>query len=120
MNYICGNISDEGGRLLFAGQDVCALAEKYGTPLYLMDEDKVRENCRTYLTAMKASFGEKSFPLFASKACCFKRLYEVMKEEGMAVDLVSSGEIHTAMKAGFPMENAYFAALDSALGSPEA
>ena len=105
---LCKNIGVNGAHLTFAGRDTVALAEKYGTPLYLMDEDKVRENCRTYLTAMKASFGEKSFPLFASKACCFKRLYEVMKEEGMAVDLVSSGEIHTAMKAGFPMERSVF------------
>ena len=105
---LCKNIGVNGAHLTFAGRDTVELAEKYATPLYLMDEGKVRENCRTYLTAMKASFGEKSFPLFASKACCFKRLYEVMKDEGMAVDLVSSGEIHTAMKAGFPMERSVF------------
>ena len=105
---LCKNIGTNGAHLTFAGHDTVALAEKYATPLYLMDEDKIRENCRTYLTAMKASFGPASFPLYASKACCFKRLYEIMAEEGMAVDLVSSGEIHTAMKAGFPMERSVF------------
>ena len=60
------------------------------------------------MKAMNEAFGEGSGPLFASKACCFKRIYEIMKEEGMSIDLVSPGEIFTAMKAGFPMENSYF------------
>ena len=105
---ICKNIDINGAHLTFAGQDTVALAEKYGTPLYLMDEDRIRENCRTYVTAMREAFGEKSFPLYASKAASFKRLYEIMKEEGMSVDLVSPGEIFTAMKAGFPMEHTEF------------
>ena len=105
---LCKNIEVNGAHLTFAGQDTVALAEKYGTPLYLMDEDRIRENCRTYVTAMREAFGENSFPLYASKAASFKRLYEIMKEEGMSVDLVSPGEIFTAMKAGFPMEHTEF------------
>ncbi len=105
---LCKNIGVKDAHLTFAGCDTVALAEKYATPLYLMDEDRIRENCRIYQTAMRHAFGEKSFPLYASKACCFKRLYEVMKEEGMAVDLVSSGEIYTAVQAGFPMERSVF------------
>lgn len=105
---LCKNIEVNGAHLTFAGQDTVALAEKYGTPLYLMDEDRIRENCRTYVTAMREAFGENSFPLYASKAASFKRLYEIMKDEGMSVDLVSPGEIFTAMKAGFPMEHTEF------------
>ena len=105
---ICENISVKGNNLNFADFDVPELAKKYGTPLYLMDENRIRMNCRTYLKAMNEFFGEGSKPLFASKACCFKRIYEIMKEEGMSIDLVSPGEIFTAMKAGFPMENSYF------------
>ena len=105
---ICENISVKGVNLNFADFDVTDLAKKYGTPLYLMDENRIRYNCRTYMKAMNDAFGEGSKPLFASKACCFKRIYEIMKEEGMSIDLVSPGEIFTAVKAGFPMENSYF------------
>jgi diaminopimelate decarboxylase len=73
-----------------------------------MDEDKIREKVRIYKKAMIEAFGEESFPLYASKACCFKRIYEIMKEENMAIDLVSPGEIFTAKKAGFPMEKSFF------------
>ena len=106
---ICENIGvNEIGHLTFAGQDTTVLAQKYGTPLYLMDEDRIRHNCRVYKTAMAEHFGEGSFPSYAGKAACFKRIYEIMREEGMSVDLVSPGEIYTAYKAGFPMENAFF------------
>ncbi len=105
---ICENIALKGSNLTFAGFDVTELAEKYGTPLYLMDEKRIRENCRTYLKAFKKFMPEGSAPVFASKACCFKRIYEIMKEEGMGIDLVSPGEIFTAMKAGYPMENSHF------------
>ena len=47
-DLICENLSVEGDRLLFAGQDTTALAEQYGTPLYLMDEDRVRKMARIY------------------------------------------------------------------------
>ncbi len=106
--FICDNINKKDGHLTFAGQDVCALAKEYGTPLYLIDENKIRENCRIYLEAFKKYFGDGSMPLFASKAASFKRLYEIMKEENMGIDVVSSGEIYTAKIAGFNMGNSYF------------
>ena len=105
---ICENITVNGAHLNFAGLDTTDLAKKYGTPLYLMDEDRIRSNCRVYLSAMKKYFGQDSQPLYASKAASFKRIYEIMKEEGMGIDLVSPGEIFTAVKAGFPMENSFF------------
>jgi diaminopimelate decarboxylase len=96
------------GHLTFAGRDTLELAEKYGTPLYLMDERRIRENCRVYVEALKKAFGGNAEPLYASKAAAFRRMYEIAAEEGMGADVVSSGEIYTACLAGFPMERAYF------------
>ena len=106
---ICENISrDENGELTFAGMPLSPLAKKYGTPLYLYDEARIRERCRTYISAAKAAFGDTARVLYASKAASFVRLYEIMREEGMGIDVVSSGEIYTARRAGYPLENAYF------------
>lgn len=106
---ICDNISvNEKGHLTFAGYDTVELAEKYGTPLYLMDEDKIREHVRAYKTAMEDCFPAGSMPEFASKAFSCKQIYRIMAEEGIDIDLVSPGEIYTAAAAGFPMENSFF------------
>lgn len=106
---ICENLTcSDSGRLLFAGQDTVALAKAYGTPLYLMDEDKIRENCRSYTRAFRRHFGGRGRPLYASKAASFKALYRIMAEEGMGVDVVSSGELYTALQAGYDVGQAYF------------
>lgn len=99
---------NEAGHLTFAGHDTAQLAETYGTPLMVMDEDLIRQRCRTYIGAMKKHLPAGSRPLYASKALSIKRIYEIMKEEGMGVDVVSSGELYTAARAGFPMEHAFF------------
>ena len=86
---ICDNITvNEKGHLCFAGRDTVELAEKYGTPLYLMDEEKIRENCRVYVNALKKYFGENALPIYASKANSFKRIYAIINEEGMGSDVV--------------------------------
>ena len=106
---ICDNISaNEKGHLTFAGYDTVDLAEKYGTPLYLMDEDKIREHVRAYKTAMAEYFPAGSMPEFASKAFSCKQIYRIMAEEGIDIDVVSPGEIYTAAAAGFPIENSFF------------
>ena len=99
---------NEQNHLTFAGQDVCTLARQYGTGLMLVDEDLIRERCREYIQAMADFLPAGSHPLYASKALCFKGIYEIMKEEGMGVDVVSGGEIYTAKQAGYPMDEAYF------------
>lgn len=107
--FICDNIStNEYNELTFAGVSTKYLAEKYGTPLFLMDEDKIRDNCSTYVKGVKETFGDNAGVLYASKALSFKRIYEIMEEENMGIDVVSQGEIYTAKKAGFPLEKAYF------------
>ena len=106
---ISDNLSvGKNGRLFFRGHDTLALAEKYSTPLYLMDEQRIRENMGMYVKAFRESFGPGSLPIYAGKANSFKRIYQIAKEEGMGIDAVSAGELYTAMKAGFPMERAFF------------
>ncbi len=105
---IYDNLSVQNGRLFVAGQDTVELAKQYGTPLYLMDEDRIRQRCRQYLTAVREAFGEQAMVFYASKAASYKRIYEIMKEEGMGIDVVSPGEIHTADKAGFDLSGAVF------------
>ncbi len=107
--FICENISvNSAGHLCFAGQDTAALAGQYGTPLYLMDEDRLRHNMRVYTDAFRAHFAPGSRVLFASKANAFRQIYRIAREEGLGVDVVSPGEIHTAASAGFDMALAYF------------
>ena len=106
---ICDNLSvNESDHLCLGGQDTVLLAERYGTPLYLFDEDRIRLQCKTYRKAMTKAFGEKALPLYASKAASFKQIYRIMQEENMGIDVVSVGEICTAHAVGFPLERAYF------------
>ncbi len=106
---ICENLSrDSNGHLLFANQSLTSLAKEYGTPLYLYDEERIRERCRTYINAANEAFDGRCKILYASKAASFKRLYEIMREENMGIDVVSSGEINTAYLSGYPLEKAYF------------
>ncbi len=96
------------GHLTIGGVDTVELAEKYGTALMVIDENRVRQNIRMYIDSMREHFGEGSLPLLASKALCFKEIYRIASSEGMCTDIVSPGELYTAYTAGFPMENAYF------------
>ena len=99
---------DERGVLCFAGQNVNTLADRWGTPLYLMDEARIRQNCRMYKEAFQKSFGDGALPLYAGKAASFRYIYKIMAEEGMGIDAVSPGEIMTALASGFPSDNIYY------------
>ena len=99
---------NEQNHLTFAGYDTVALAQEYGTPLMLMDEALVRSRCREYVDAMRDFLPAGSRPSYASKALSMKRMYQIVAEEGLQVDVVSIGELYTAVQAGFPMENTYF------------
>ncbi len=105
---ICNNLTNKEGTLYFNGYNTLYLAKKYGTPLYVMDEDRIHQNIRVYKDAMNKYFGEGSFPLYASKAASFKQIYRIAKEEDIGIDVVSMGEIFTAKSVGFPMHKAYF------------
>ncbi len=101
------NLSIKNGNLHIANVDTVSLAKEYGTPLMVMDEARIRRNFSVYKTAMKEYFGESSYPLFASKAFSCKYIYRVAKEEGVGIDLVSSGELYTALSAGFDVSKAF-------------
>lgn len=98
----------ENGHLAFSNVDTVELANKYGTPLYLIDENKVRDNCAEYKAAIEKYFGKESLPLYASKALCYKDIYRIISQEGLGADVVSGGELYTALSVGFPSEKIYF------------
>lgn len=99
---------NEKGHLTIGGADTVEIANTFGTPAYVLDENVIRQNCRTYLRAAREYFGESALPLYASKALCFTGIYRIAAEEGLGVDCVSPGEIYTAARAGFPTERIYF------------
>ncbi len=106
---ICDNIGINNlNHLTFAGQDTVRLAEQYGTPLYLMDEQRIRRNIRTYQEALREAFGERAAVLYAGKACAFTELYRILAAENAGIDVVSMGELYTAMNARYPVEDACF------------
>ena len=99
---------NEKGHLCIAGADTVELATRYGTPLMVMDDQRIRRNFRIYKDAMKKYFGNDSFPAFASKAFSCKYIYRVASQEGVGIDIVSSGELYTALEAGFDVSKSFF------------
>lgn len=93
--------------LEIGGCDTVALAGEFGTPLYVMDEEQIRENCRRYLQAMQKKYPRGKI-LYAGKAFLILAMAKLVAEEGLGLDVVSGGELYTALKAGFPVEHLYF------------
>ena len=94
-------------RLFFDSCDTVALAQKYGTPLYLMSERMIRERMRD----IKSEFLEvyaNTDAVFASKALQTLELCRIVAQEGLGLDVVSGGELFAAAKASFPMDRIYF------------
>ena len=100
--------TNDKGHLTIGGLDTTQLAREFGTPAYIIDENVIRENMRTYLSAAEENFGVGALPLFASKSLCFKEIYKIAAEEGLGIDCVSGGELYTARAAGFPAKKIYF------------
>lgn len=103
----CLNINDRG-HLTIGGCDAVELAEQYGTPLYVLDENVIRETCRSYVSSFKKFYNGNGMPLYASKALSCKELCRIANEENLGLDVVSGGEIYTAVQSGFPMEKVHF------------
>ena len=102
------NLAVKDGKLTFCGYDTTELARQFGTPLMVMDEALIRSRCRIYREAMEKYLPAGSRPLYASKALSIRRMYGIMTEEDMGVDVVSIGELYTAVQAGFCAGNAFF------------
>ncbi len=90
------------GHLEIGGCDCVELAREFGTPLYVMDEAMIRDNCRRYKAAFEARYPKNDIS-FASKAYLNLAICKVVEQEGLSLDVASAGELYTAAKAGFPM-----------------
>lgn len=95
------------GHLEIGGVDSLELVQRFGTPLYVMDEKYVREVCRAYSSTLSSLYGNGAIA-YASKAFSTKAIYKIVDSEGLSADVVSGGEIYTALSAGFSPEKLYF------------
>lgn len=98
---------NEIGHLEIGGCDTVDLAEQFGTPLYVMDEVYIRENCKRYLTAFRALYPEVEIA-FAGKSFMTAAMCKIVNQEKLYLDVASGGEIYTAKIAGYPMEKIIF------------
>lgn len=97
---------NSSGHLEIGGIDAVELAKRYKTPLWVIDEAGFRENCRVFRDAFQA-LGD-NMVLYACKALCTTALCKIVADEGLGLDVVSGGELFTAINSGFPMEKVYF------------
>ncbi len=91
---------NSNGHLTIGGADTVSLAETYGTPLYVMDENQVRRHCKSFKESIDRFYGGNGLVCYASKAFSCKEMYRIVASEGLGVDVVSGGELYTAIAAG--------------------
>ncbi len=96
------------GHLVLGGCDTIDLCREYGTPLYAFDEDRIRQNMRAYKNSIDTFYGGNGLCLYASKAFSTMYMYKIAGEEGLGVDVVSGGELYTALKSGFDASKIVF------------
>lgn len=107
--FVSENLNvNEKGNLTIGGLDTVKLAEQYGTPLYVMDEEAIRDSVRRFKSSIDKYYGGQGMVFYASKAFSCLEMCRIMKEEGIGLDVVSIGELYTAVKAGFDCENIGF------------
>lgn len=94
---------NERNHLEIGGCDTVELAKEFGTPLYVMDEQFIRDNCRRFRAAFDKHYG-RSGVAYASKAFLVTAMGALAAQEGMWLDVVSIGELHTARLSGFPTD----------------
>ena len=99
------NIKDN--ELIIGGVKISELVNEYNTPLYVMNEELIRSNCKRYYKAFYCE-SEKNRVTYAGKAFLNMYMCNILKEEGFYLDVVSGGELYTAYKANFPLEHVYF------------
>lgn len=94
--------------LVVGGCDVTELVKEFGSPLYILDEVSLRTACQQYQGALAEHYGGEALAIYASKAWNCLAVCSIVKSEGMGIDVVSGGELYTALQAGFPTEKIYF------------
>lgn len=107
---------NEKGHLAISGCDTVELAEQYGTPLYVMSEDEIRSACRRYQSSFTEFYHGNGKPIYASKAFCCKEMCRIVHSEGLDLDVVSGGELYTALQAGVPAANLHFHGNNKTIG----
>lgn len=98
---------NSAGNLTIGGLEVTQLAREFGTPLYIFDEELIRNNCRKFYEAFAVGEGQSEV-IYASKAFLTTAMCRIIASEGLGLDVVSGGELYTALAAGFPVEHIYF------------
>lgn len=104
--YPLGSSINEKGHLVVGGCDVVDIAEQFGTPAYVYEEDDMRSRARTYLDAFRKRT-EKFEVIFANKAFPATSACSLFAEEGLSVDVASGGELFLALRGGFPSDRIY-------------
>jgi diaminopimelate decarboxylase len=99
--YPIGSRVDDRGHLEIGGCDVIELAERFGTPAYLVAEDDLRTRARAFVEAFRAAGQEDFEVVFASKAFPATAVMALFAQEGLGCDVASAGELHLALRAGF-------------------
>ncbi|GGH69054.1 diaminopimelate decarboxylase [Compostibacillus humi] len=98
---------NDQGHLEIGGIDCVDLAKKYGTPLYVYDVSIIRQKAKGFVKAFQHR-NIKAKVAYASKAFSSIAILQVINQEGLCLDVVSEGELYTALKAGFPVERIHF------------
>lgn len=107
--FVSENLNvNEKGHLTIGGADTVELAETYGTPLYVMDEQTVRSACRRFKNSIDKYYGGQGLVCYASKAFSCLEMCRIVASEGLGLDAVSIGELYTAVKAGFDVSKIGF------------
>lgn len=96
------------GHLTLGGSDVVALAEQYGTPLYVYDEATIRHRATALVRSLANAYGGKSLVCYAAKAYCAPWIVRLVTDMGLGLDVVSGGELFVGLHAGMPAERIYF------------
>jgi len=99
--------TNNNNHLLIGGVDALELVSKYQTPLYVMDEEKIRKQCQTFTSSFKHALVDTEV-IYASKAFLNIAMCELIQQEGLSLDVVSGGEMFTAITAGFPASKIFF------------
>jgi diaminopimelate decarboxylase len=100
-------LTNNQGHLEIGGIDTIELVKQYQTPLYVMDEEQIRQNCRLFKNEFTSEDVETEV-IYASKAFLTLAMCNLIDEEGLSLDVVSGGELFTALKANFPPKRIYF------------
>lgn len=107
--FVSDNLGvNESGNLTIGGVDTVELAKQYGTPLYVMDEQAIRKACQRFKNSIDKYYNGNGLACYASKAFSCMEMCRIVNDESLGLDVVSIGELYTAIKAGFDVSKIGF------------